>query len=129
MVICLTETTLFYHLLRLTDTPVSHPTAKYGTGLIATWADKVTTATSAPHGVTSSATLDSLEFVTKSSTIHTDSPRFADYQPRGLELDNEDEILAYLDPEHETGPAKHVTSCITSLIVFTNDIVPRLRHP
>jgi hypothetical protein len=114
MVICLLETTLFYHHLRVTNTVVSHPTTRYGTGLIANWADNVTFAASAPHiptGVASSATLSSLELVTNASVTRTDSPRFTVYQPRGLELDNKDEILAYIDSDM-TGPTTHVSCFI-----------------
>ena len=106
MDICLTETTLFYHLLRVTNTLVSHPTTKYGTGLIANWADNVGFAASARHtptGVPSSATLSSSALVTNASATRTDSPIFTVYQPQGLELDTKDEILAYLDPEHNLG--------------------------
>ena len=123
MVICLTETTLFYHHLRSTDTLVSHPTAKYGTGLIANWADNITFAASSPRtGVPSSATLSSSELVTNASATRTDGPRFTVYQPQGLELDNEDEILAYLDPEHNTGlQTRKLFHC---LLFSLMDIVP-----
>ena len=103
MVFCLTETTLFYHLLRLTNAPVAHPTTKYGTGLIANWADNVILAanhiprTPTPSRIGTSNTLSSSELVTNASASRTDSTRFAVYQPPGLELNNEDEILAFLD--------------------------------
>ena len=131
MVICLSETTLFYHLLRLTNAPVAHPTAKYGTGLIANWADNVilaanhTHSTCTPSHINSSATLSILELVTNASASGPD--RFAVYQPPGLELDNEDEILIYLDlePDQKMEPPKYVSSSI-HLIVFTNG--HRARH-
>ena len=132
MVICLTETTLFYHLLRLTNAPVAHPTTKYGTGLIANWADNVILAanhiprTPTPSRIGTSNTLSSSELVTNASASCTDSTRFAVYQPPGLELNNEDEILAFLDqdPDPSMGPPTYVSSLIhliVSLIVTMPD--------
>lgn len=128
MVICLTEITLFYHHLRVIDKPVSHPTGKYGTGLIASWADKVTVAANArkPSRASSSSTLSSSALVTTASATRTDSPRFAVYQPRGLELDNEDEILAYLDPEPKpkTGLSNYVSYLTHRFLFSLMEIVP-----
>ena len=120
MVICLLEINLFYHLLRLIDTPVSHPTAKYGTGLIANWANHVVLAnhTCAPSCVGSSTTLSSSELVTNASASQANGPRFAVHQPPGLELGPEDEILAFLtdlddlNTDQKMGPPKSVSTLI-----------------
>jgi hypothetical protein len=126
MVNCLSESTLFYHLLRAS---VSHPTsAKYGTGLIANWADHVSSAATALRnpagtGLASSTTLSSSEFLTTGAS--TDSHGVAIYHPRGLELDHEDEILAYLDSEHEPSPAKRVSFfSITPITVISHSLDP-----
>lgn len=127
MVICLTEITLFYHHLRISNKPVSHSTGKYGTGLISNWADKVNLAANfrSPSCITSSTTVSSPQLDTNTSAAGTDNSRCAVYQPRGLELDNEDEILAYLDPElkPKTGSDNYVMSSTIYFLFSLMEIV------
>ena len=128
MVICLMEIMLFYHHLRVINKPISHPTGKYGTSLIASWADKVTIAANAcklSHA-SSSSTLSSWALVTTATATRTDSPRFAVYQPRGLKLDNKDEILAYLNPEPKpkTGLSNYVSYLTCRFLFSLMEIVP-----
>ena len=64
--------------------------------------------------------------VTTASASHTDSPRFTVYQPGGLKLDNEDEILAYLDPEPKpkTGLSNYISSLTCRFLFSLMEIVP-----
>jgi hypothetical protein len=100
MTLCLSETTLFYHRLRLTSTcasSVAHPTAKSTAGLVPDWADRVADAArftpTLALGRSSSGVGTTMA---DASTSHTKLPlpKPPVYELGGLDLDDEANIAA-----------------------------------
>jgi hypothetical protein len=124
MTVYISETTLFYHHLRVAHSvSVAHPSNKSTSGIISDWANGVRVAATRTPPVRVATTLSSSSvsgFPVKSSSSRTSTSNPSHYypvQPDGIELDDESDILATLVPDYmaqassEASSPQHVSSC------------------